>query len=538
MSPRVLTWLYRKLGTLYPAAFLTVELQSALVVTAGTVGLFSFYYEAGTERFFQVLVVALFTTELALAWVLPRGYRRLRPVQRWIGGARGEEETTRAWAAAVGLPLEILRRDIPLPLLITVPAACVASVAILGLSWLAVFPFLAGAAVAVGYAAILHYLAIEAGMRPVLIDINREVSPRLRAQPEALPLRLRLLATLPLINIITGLVVAALTSPGGGGAGLGLDVLVAVGVATTVSLELTIMLSKSILRPIADLQRATEAVREGRYDVAVPVTGADQLGELAASFNQMVAGLRERERIREAFGTYLDEEIAEYILSEGFSEQGVEREVSILFCDVEDFTSFAAHATATEVVARLNELFETVVPIVARHGGHVDKFEGDGLLAVFGAPEPHPDHADRAVRAAVEMAAAVNGADGIGFRIGVGVNTGRVVAGNIGGGGRLNFSVIGAPVNVAQRAESATRRTGDDVLITAETARQLGAAFGLRRRAGLTLKGIDEPVTLYAPQVPRVQPARVGDGQAETLGGRLRGGLGSRPGRTSTLPGA
>lgn len=538
MSPRVLTWFYRRLGTFYPVAFLTVELQSALVVTAGTVGLFSFYYEAGAERFFQVLVVALFTTELALAWVLPRAYRRLRPVRRWIGGARGEEETTRAWAAAVGLPLDILRRDIPLPLLFTVPAACVAAVAILGLSWLAVFPFLAGAAVAVGYAAILHYLAIEAGMRPVLIDINREVSPRLRAQPEALPLRLRLLATLPLINIITGLVVAALTSPGGGGAGLGLDVLVAVGVATTVSLELTIMLSKSILRPIADLQRATEAVREGRYDVAVPVTGADELGELAASFNQMVSGLRERERIREAFGTYLDEEIAEYILSEGFSEQGVEREVSILFCDVEDFTAFAAHATATEVVARLNELFETVVPIVARHGGHVDKFEGDGLLAVFGAPEPHPDHADRAVRAAVEMAAAVNGGDGMGFRIGVGVNTGRVVAGNIGGGGRLNFSVIGAPVNVAQRAESATRRTGDDVLITAETARQLRADFGLRQREGLTLKGIDEPVTLYAPRAPRVQPAREGDGQAETFGGRPRGGLGSRPGRTSTLPGA
>jgi adenylate cyclase len=353
-----------------------------------------------------------------------------------------------------------------------------------------------------------------------------------------LPLRLRLLATLPLINIITGLVVAALTSQGGGGAELGLDVLVAVGVATTVSLELTIMLSKSILRPIADLRRATEAVREARYDVAVPVTGADELGELAASFNQMVSGLRERERIREAFGTYLDEEIAEYILSEGFSEQGVEREVSILFCDVEDFTGFAAQATAAEVVARLNELFETVVPVVASHGGHVDKFEGDGLLAVFGAPEPHPDHADRAVRAALEMAAAVNGGDGLGFRIGVGVNTGRVVAGNIGGGGRLNFSVIGSPVNVAERTESTTRQTGDDVLITAETARQLRGDYDLRDRAGLTLKGIDEPVTLYAPQAAPVRPSREGDGQAETFGGRVRGRLGSSPGRTSTLPGA
>ena len=115
------------------------------------------------------------------------------------------------------------------------------------------------------------------------------------------------MAALPLINLITGLVVAALTSGGGGGgARSGLDVLVAVAVATTISLELTVLFSKSILRPIADLQRATEAVREGHYDVSVPVTTGDELGELAASFNQMVEGLAERERLREAFGTYLD----------------------------------------------------------------------------------------------------------------------------------------------------------------------------------------------------------------------------------------
>ena len=518
MSPRVMTWFYRKLGSVYPAAFLTVELQSALVVTAGTVGLFTFYYDSDADEFLTVLLVALGLTAIAVGFGLLRAYRRVRPIQSWIAGARGPEETARAWNAAVGLPLVVLRRDLPLPVLFTVVPSCIAAVVLLGLPWGAFFPFLAGSIVAVGYAAILHYLAIESGMRPVLIDISNEISPRLTSEPSALPLRLRLMATLPLINIITGLVVAAFTSSGGGGADLGLDVLVAVGVATTISLELTIMLSKSILRPIADLQRATEAVGEGRYDVAVPVTTGDELGELATSFNQMVAGMRERERIREAFGVYLDKEIAEYILSEGFSEQGIERDVSILFCDVEDFTRFASRASATEVVARLNELFEIVVPVVARHGGHVDKFEGDGLMAVFGAPEPHPDHADRAVRAAVEMAARVNGGGGDGFRIRVGVNTGRVVAGNIGGGGRLNFSVIGDPVNVAARTQSATRRTGDDVLITADTARHLHPGLELARRAGVTLKGIDEPVTLYAPAVPDHLPAAGDDGHAEPLG--------------------
>jgi adenylate cyclase len=298
------------------------------------------------------------------------------------------------------------------------------------------------------------------------------------------------------------------------------------------------LLSKSILRPIADLQRATEAVSEGRYDVLVPVTTADELGELAASFNEMVTGLSERERIRDAFGVYLDKEIARYILSEGFSEKGIEREVSILFCDVENFTGFASQASATEVVERLNELFEIIVPVVTRHGGHVDKFEGDGLLAVFGAPEPFPDHADRAVAAAVEMAARVNRRDGLVFKIRVGVNTGVVVAGSIGGGGRLNFSVIGDPVNVAARTEKATRDTGDDVLITAATAERLRSDFGLRERSGISMKGIDEPVTLYAPTVPDEIPSEPGDGHAETFGMRLRGALGARPGRTSTLPGA
>jgi adenylate cyclase len=538
MSLRAMTWFYRKLGTFYPAAFLTVELQSALLITAATVGMFTFYYDADTDQFLRVMVIALALTALAIGSVLPRTYRRLRPIQRWIGGARGPEESARAWSAAVALPLDLLRRDLPLPLALTVIPSCAIGVALLDLPWTAFFPFLAGAVVAVGYAAILHYLAIESGLRPVLIDISREVSPRLHTETSSIPLRIRLTAALPVINIITGLVVAALTSEGGGGADLTLDVLVAVAVATTISLELTLLLSKSILRPIADLQRATEAVREGRYDVSVPVTTADELGDLAASFNQMVAGLRERERIREALGTYLDKEIAEYILSEGFPDRGIEREVSILFCDVESFTRFASQASAAEVVAELNELFETVVPVVSRHGGHVDKFEGDGLMAVFGAPEPFPDHADRAVRAAVEMAARVNRSGDDGFRIGVGVNTGRVVAGNIGGAGRLNFSVIGDPVNVASRTESATRRTGDAVLITAETARRLSSDFGLTKRHAVSLKGIDEPMTLYAPAVPDVAAIARGDGHAETIGTGVSTTLGGRPDRSSTLPGA
>jgi class 3 adenylate cyclase len=316
---------------------------------------------------------------------------------------------------------------------------------------------------------------------------------------------------------------------------LGADVLIALAVATTISLELTVLFSKSIVRPLADLQRATEAVREGRYDVAVPVTTGDELGELAASFNQMVEGLAERERLREAFGTYLDKSVAEYILSEGFTEEGVEVEVSVLFCDVRDFTSFAAKADAKDVVMRLNAMFAVVVPIVSRHGGHVDKFVGDGLLAMFGAPEPFPDHADRAVRAACEMAGVVNADDEPGFRIGIGVNTGRVVAGSIGGAGRLNFSIIGDAVNVASRVEAATREVGEDVLITEATARELSDDVEVVPCGEHELKGLPEPLALYAPRLrpadgvqPGEEPLAVGrvDGRRGDLGDRREtGGL-------------
>jgi adenylate cyclase len=525
MALPLMTRLYRRLGRRYPYVFLTVEMESAFVITAATLGLFSFYYNASVGDYLKIIVVALALTAIAVIVTLLRTFPLMRPIAAWIDGSRDAEHTRSAWTAAVGLPLSLIRRDVAVPIGVTIVPVCAWAVYVLGLSWPAFLPLFAGSLVALGYSAILHYLVLEAGMRPVLVDLNEcEVAPRRSAEAPAIPLRVRLMAALPLINLITGLVVAALTSPGGGGEALGLDVLVAVAVATTVSLELTVLFSKSILRPIADLQRATEAVREGRYDVSVPVTTGDELGELAASFNEMVEGLAEREKLREAFGTYLDKAVAEYILSEGFEQKGVELEVSVLFCDVRDFTSFAATADAREVVACLNELFEAVVPIIARHGGHVDKFVGDGLLAVFGAPEPYPDHADRAVGAACEVASKVNADGGPRLDVGVGVNTGRVVAGSIGGAGRLNFSVIGDPVNVAARVEKATREVGEDVLITAETMRELGSRIEVADCGERDLRGVPEPVPLYAPRIRDAEGLAVGEEPLATAGTDARRG--------------
>lgn len=504
---RFLTWLYRRLGRAYPAAFIAVELQSAWVIAAGTIAIFSLYYNAPFQDYLVLGGIVLGLTAVALTWALVRCFRYVAPVSRWIASEDRDDPSlaAEAWAAAVGLPLQLVRRDLKLPVAIVALPGSVAAVIILGISPLAGLPLFAGSLVALTYAGILHYLALETGMRPVLVDINRVIPPRLRTETRAMPLRIKLMASLPLINVITGLIAAALSSAdsggAGGGAGLGFDVLIAIGVAFTISFELSVMLSKSILRPIEDLEKGIEAVRRGDYDVSVPVTTADELGELSAAFNQMARGLAEREKIRDAFGTYLDHEVADYILSDGFSPEGFEVDVSLLFCDVRDFTSFASGAEAPEVVAKLNELFEALVPVVTRNGGHVDKFVGDGLLAVFGAPEPYPDHADRAVRAAVQMAQCANHGDLGLLRVGVGVNSGRVVAGSIGGGGRLNFSVIGDAVNVAARVEAATRDLDDEVLFTTETRNLLSGTVEVASRGKHVLRGRVDPVELWAPVV-------------------------------------
>jgi class 3 adenylate cyclase len=353
----------------------------------------------------------------------------------------------------------------------------------------------------------------------------------------------KLLGSLPLINVITGVTVAALTADGGGASALGLNVLIALAVAFTISFELTVLLSRSILRPIGDLEAATERIRQGRFDEHVPVTTSDEFGELSSAFNQMVDGLAERERLREAFGAYLDEEVARHIISSDYDPKGAEVEVSLVFCDVQDFTRAAAEASAPDIVARLNELFEVVVPIVSRHRGHVDQFLGDGVLAVFGAPERIPDHADRAVQCAVELARTVNSRRPGGFQIGIGVNTGKVVAGAIGGAGRLSFSVIGDAVNIAARVEGCTRETGDPVLVTGETRALLDETVEVRARGDFEIKGSGRKVDLFAPLVPEAVAAAPGEDVKDPLGDPTATGLGRAPDDgqsgvgTRTLPG-
>jgi class 3 adenylate cyclase len=253
------------------------------------------------------------------------------------------------------------------------------------------------------------------------------------------------------------------------------------------------------LQPIRDLAAGTERVAVGDYSQRLPVVQDDDLGALAASFNRMQAGLAERRRLHAAFGTYVDPALAARLLEQGDDVfTGERREVTVMFVDVRDFTPFAEANTAEDTVARLNALFEIVVPAVVDAGGHVNKFLGDGALAVFGAPNDLADHADAAVNAAVLIHRLVAERFGGELRIGVGINTGVVIAGTIGGGGKLEFTLIGDTVNVAARVEQLTKTTGDAILLTQQSVDALVARPPeLTDRGSYVLKGKSAPVQVF-----------------------------------------
>lgn len=352
-----------------------------------------------------------------------------------------------------------------------------------------------GAVVVLGglAAATLTYLLVEKALRPVFARALANSGP---SRSHTLGVKQRVLVAW---SLGSGLVLVALgLAPLGSGR---LDLAIAFLVPVGLLVGATIMgaAARSIAHPVAELRTAVRRVERGDYSAQVPVDDASEVGLLQAGFNQMARGLAERERIREVFGTYVDQEIAEHVLREGTSTEGEEVEVTMMFVDIRGFTAFAETAAAREVVMMINRLFELTVPLVHSNGGYVDKFVGDGLLAVFGAPRRHADHADRALKTALAVAAAVRDEFGNELQIGIGLNSGTVVAGNVGGAGRFEFSVIGDAVNVAARVEAATRQTGDTILITESTKAELTeTSVTFYVRPDVSLRGKQTAVALFA----------------------------------------
>jgi adenylate cyclase len=489
-------------------ALVWAQFGTAHLVTLAGLGLLRLYQPMSVAHFLTIIGVSqgLVAIDNIASIKLTRSlWRPVRAWERTPAADRTPELTAAAWRALVTLPREYVRRVRLYPFTLAYLPFTAFAVWLLHLPWYSFFIVAAAGTAVIAYGLIARYFAMEVVTRPVLEPVAAALPPEFRIDVPGLPLRWRLLAVAPVINVITGVVVASLSNQGHHVdlADLGISWLIAVAVSFTISLELVVLVARSISASIAELQVATERVMAGDLGARVPVVTTDETGRLAQSFNTMIEGLDERERLRRAFGAYVDPGLAERVLAEGADLAGEELEVSVLFLDVRDFTSFAEVARPREVVTLLNDLWELAVPVLLRHGGHANKFIGDGLLGVFGAPQPLPDHGERAVTAAVEIAATVCAAFTGRVSVGIGVNSGPVIAGTVGGGGRMEYAVIGDTVNTASRVEAATRLTGDPVLITEATRALLPPTWSvaMAERPDVALRGKQAAVRLWAPAV-------------------------------------
>jgi class 3 adenylate cyclase len=374
--------------------------------------------------------------------------------------------------------------------------------AIAGATWSRLIQYgILGAVFGVAVQLIAYHSIVEAIMRPPRIALAGDTGigdslPRSRPTFAARS-NVSVLAV-AFTFAVGGVWLAAVFAPGSDAAILSVVIGCVLTVVFAVPISVGLGFSQS-LQPIRDLAKGAERVAAGDYRQRLPVVQDDDLGALAASFNRMQAGLAERQRLHAAFGTYVDPALAARLLEQGDDVfTGERREVTVMFVDVRDFTPFAEANTAEDTVARLNALFEIVVPAVVDAGGHVNKFLGDGALAVFGAPNDLADHADAAVNAAVLIHRRVAGRFGGELRIGIGINTGVVIAGTIGGGGKLEFTLIGDAVNVAARVEQLTKTTGDAILLTQQSVDALASRpADLTDRGFHALKGKSAAVQIF-----------------------------------------
>lgn len=222
--------------------------------------------------------------------------------------------------------------------------------------------------------------------------------------------------------------------------------------AMWVGVLLAWLLARRFARPIRELAKATEEIREGNYEANVPVRSKDEVGDLAKSFNEMAGELKTKEQIRDVLGKVADEAVADALISGSLELGGETREVSILFCDIRGFTSLSETMEPTDVIELLNDHMTAMTHIVYKHQGVVDKFVGDEIMAVFGAPKAYGDDAISAAQCALDMLEErerLNRSLERPIDIGIGVATGSVVVGCIGSMDRLNYTVIGERVNRA-----------------------------------------------------------------------------------------
>ncbi|MBN2393094.1 MAG: HAMP domain-containing protein, partial [Anaerolineae bacterium] len=280
-------------------------------------------------------------------------------------------------------------------------------------------------------------------------------------------------------------------------------------IAVLAGVLLAQVIGGAVAGPVQTLAAGTHRVAAGDLDVHFDVKSRDEVAQLAAAYNAMVAGLREREWLRDMFGRFVSQEVAEALRTGQVQLEGENRVVSVLFCDIRGFTARSEQHTPQEIVALLNEYLPVVVEAAQRHQGTVNKFGGDSTLVIYGAPRPLQESAYQAVLTALEMRAnlerlnahlATRGEEPI--RIGVGINTGSVLAGAVGPHERQEYTVIGDTVNLASRIEALNKEYPEnDILISGATYEALGshrAEFAFIDLGEIGIRGKSGPVQVWA----------------------------------------
>lgn len=278
------------------------------------------------------------------------------------------------------------------------------------------------------------------------------------------------------------------------------------GVGIAFGIFTALMMSRLVAKPIDQLRAAADAVSRGKYDVDLPVARADEFGRLLGEFNGMVRELKDKEKLRQTFGLHVGERAAEQILARDPGLSGREEEITVMFVDMRSSTERAAAAGPRETVELMNDFFRVTVRVVEQeHRGMVNKYLGDGFMAIFGVGGLAANHADDAVAAGRGILSAMEklnvdlAAKGRApLRIGIGIHSGPAVVGSIGSPQRLEFTAIGNTVNVAARVEGLTKRVGKPLLITAAVRERLRDGSQLEELPPQQVRGVDAPLSIFA----------------------------------------
>jgi len=272
---------------------------------------------------------------------------------------------------------------------------------------------------------------------------------------------------------------------------------------------MTLIISKLFakhVRTVLQTQLSTmEEIVSGKLDRLIPILSDDELGLMAHRTNEMIKGLREKDLCQRRFGIYVTPEISELILKGGVNPAGEIMEATILFCDLRGYSQFAEKKSPVEVVQFLNQYFTNMEEIIRSNGGIVLQFIGDEIEAVFGAPKPLDEHADRALSSAISMRERLmelnneriqDGEEPVYH--GIGIHSGKVLAGSIGSPTRKSYAMVGDTVNLASRLQELNKDFGTDIIISKETKALLKGTYSLRFLGEVKVKGREQSVEIYA----------------------------------------